>query len=372
LSGVPTYAEPEHVTAFARHAVAWVEGAISHWNCGGVAARYHLQTTQYQGPYPETTGYSIPTLLRMAERFGEPSIADRAWQAGTWLAGRQRTDGAIRCNVEPVGASDASDKVILFDCAAILQGFCALGRAGDERFVQATARLARFLQSCQHADGTWRDHLYFETFGSHNTLVGYALIEASQVTGERAFEEAGHRCLDIVSERITERGFIDGCEFGGDPSLMFLHPYAYTLEGFVKAGTVAGDDRLLETAERTLGAMVTRTQAKGTLPASHLRADLSDATDYTVSTGLAQIADLLFKMGRLRNRPDFLDLAGKIMNVLRSWMDVDHNDPGIHGGITASYPASGGYGPHTINNWTMKYFLDASDEELVVLESRRG
>jgi hypothetical protein len=75
----------------------------------------------------------------------------------------------------------------------------------------------------------------------------------------------------------------------------------------------------------------------------------------------------LFKIGRLRNRPDFLDLAGKIMNVLRSWMDVDHDDPEIRGGIAASYPVSGGYGPHTINNWTIKYFLDASDEELIAL-----
>ena len=87
-------------------------------------------------------------------------------------------------------------------------------------------------------------------------------------------------------------------------------------------------------------------------------------------TGLAQLADLLFKTARLCDRAAFLPPARRIMSFLRSCIDTTSGDTGVRGGLQASYPIAGGYGPYTINNWGVKYFLDATGEEIAAIDGR--
>lgn len=356
-----------------RAAVSWLEAASRHWGCGGFAARYNLWRRRYQGPYPETTGYLVPTVLRLAEAPDPPASHMSARSAGRWLLGRQRDDGSMRCNIDETAADAAKpDRVVLFDCGAILQGFAALARAGEPLHREAALRLGRFLVGSQRADGVWDKHLYFPTFGNHNALVAYALIEAGAVTGETAFADAGLRCLGALRPRILSSGFIEGCEFGGDPGTMFLHPYAYTLEGYVKSAFVLQDDDLLSVAAAALDRMAEQMEKTGDAPAAYLDRALAPASDYAATTGLAQLADLLLKVGLRGERKEFLDPGRRIMNFLRARVAPPEAGEGEHGGIPASFPVGGGYGPYSINNWTLKYFLDASLEELTALDAANG
>lgn len=365
--------EPDEDIAAVRQgmlsAAGWLANAAAQWN-GGYSARYNLLNRNYQGPYPETTGYLIPTLLDVVGAGENGKMYERATSAAAWLRRRQRDDGAIRCNIDTGGEHETeTDKIILFDCGAILQGFSALAEKQDTDCREAATRLADFMCSCQCPDGTWDRYLYFADFGTHNALVAYSLIDAARTLGNPAFGKAGRMCLSTLRSRILPSGFIQGCEFGRDPTTMFLHAYAYTLEGYVKAAIVDDDDELLQTAVLALDRMCEAMDQTDLLPAAYLDDSLSPASDYTVTTGLAQLADQLFKVGRVAKREDFFPPARKIMRLLRQLMIVDAGDAAAVGGIPASYPIDGGYGPYTINNWTMKYFVDASLEELSFLNS---
>lgn len=354
-------------------AMGWLEAAAAHWNSGGFAARYDLRTLRYQGPYPETTGYLIPTLLQVADFRDEHWTSARAVCAGQWLRSRQREDGSVRCNIDSAPDDiDKPDTIVLFDCGAILQGFSALARQQDGPWRGAAILLGRFLSDSQMADGTWDRHLYFSTFGTHNALVAYALIDAGRATGEPRFADAGRDCLTALRPRILSSGFIEGCEFGGDPKTMFLHPYAYTLEGYVKAAMLDDSGDHLAVAERALDRMAEHMDRTGVLPAAYLDRTLAPARADAATTGLAQLADLFFKVARFAHRDDFSPLARRIMSFLRGCMYSDDAEVGARGGIPASFPIGGGYGPYTINNWTMKYFLDASLEELAALDAGRA
>lgn len=373
LETLPDTAAQDAVLEAIKQASLWLHDATKYWAGGGVAARYNLQTRRYQGPYPETTGYIIPTLLHLAESQSDPSLRTRAIDAGQWLRARQNDTGAVRCNIDGSAADEAKpDKVILFDCGAILQGFSALARLDDRVFRDAAIGLGRFLCASQKSDGLWDDYLYFPTIGTHNSLVAYALIDAADTVGDTDFKDAGFRCLNALRERIHPSGFISGCEYGGDQKTMFLHPYCYTLEGYTKSAMILEDQDLLAVAERALDAMVAQIDRTGELPAAYLDQTLSPVRDDTATTGLAQLADLLFKVGRYVQRDDFASVAHRIMNFLRERIESSQADEGTRGGIQASFPIGGGYGPFTINNWTIKYFLDASAEELVAIDIVRG
>jgi hypothetical protein len=353
-------------------ALGWLEAAAAHWNCGGFAARYDLRTHRYQGPYPETTGYLVPTLLQIADIREEHSTSARALSAGQWLRSRQREDGSVRCNIDSgPDDRDKADAIVLFDCGAILQGFSALARQQGGPWRESASRLGRFLCESQRADGFWDRHLYFPTFGTHNALVAYALIDAGRTIGEPRFADAGRNCLTALRPRILPSGFIEGCEFGGDPQTMFLHPYAYTLEGYVKAAMVDDSGDNLAVAEHALERMAEHMDRRGVLPAAYLDRALAPVRADAATTGLAQLAGLFFKVARFAHRDDFSPLARRIMSFLRGCMFSDEAEAGARGGIPASFPVGGGYGPYTINNWTMKYFLDASLEELAALEAGR-
>src|SRR5208337_4126462 len=76
--------------------------AAANWLCaaqdvtgeGGFARAYSLPNG-WELPYPETTGYIIPTLLALNGRFPDFHLAERAWSAGVWLAQVQFPSGAI-------------------------------------------------------------------------------------------------------------------------------------------------------------------------------------------------------------------------------------------------------------------------------------
>jgi len=74
-------------------AADWLRRAQDATTDGGVAGRYRLRTG-WSSSYPETTGYIVPTLLRLAERFGE-DYHDRAGRCIEFLKSVQLDCGAF-------------------------------------------------------------------------------------------------------------------------------------------------------------------------------------------------------------------------------------------------------------------------------------
>ncbi|MBI4581897.1 MAG: hypothetical protein HY718_19525, partial [Planctomycetes bacterium] len=83
--------DDEHLRA----TMAWL--CRAHDVCGGrgVSSGYSW-LIGWQEPYPETTGYIIPTFLDCAELTGQPEFVDRARRMAGWEIEIQRPDGGVR------------------------------------------------------------------------------------------------------------------------------------------------------------------------------------------------------------------------------------------------------------------------------------
>jgi len=353
----------EHTTAYLNAALGWIGRAQDACPGGGVAARYDLVAGRFLEPYPETTGYLIPTLLEVARAFDNAPMAERARRAADWLVQRQMPDGSVDCRLAEEPAPAGRHTVILFDCGAVLQGFVAMYRhSRSDIYAGAADRLARFMVSCQRPTGEWDLHLYFPYFGSHNALVGYALVAAGQALERSEYVDAGTRCLDTIRPNITANGHIKGCQFtaSANGTAAFLHPLAYTVEGFLRSSALVGDTRYLDAIGATLSALQRRFEAGRSILASHYDEHWRAVTPYSALDADCQIAMLWFLFSQATGDIRFANSALKMMDLVRNCIDMTAVADGVRGGLPGSFPVQGDNQRHACVNWAAKYFIDAS------------
>jgi hypothetical protein len=351
----------------------WVRRAQDAWKDGGISSRYDLLARHFQPQYPETTGYLVPTLLALGsasggEAAGGGDAVAMAVRAGEWLRTRQLPDGAVDCRSDRDAAA-AQPEIILFDCGAILQAFVALHlHAPGQGWADNAGRLADFMVSEQLASGEWKTHLYFSYFGSHQSLTAYALIDAGRALENQRYVEAGIRCLAAIRPRLAANGFVRMCQFtdAADDRIAFLHPLAYTLEGFLKSGLALDRPEYLEVVRPALAMLQRKFEIRRRLFASHYREDWTPMTAYSALDADCQIAALWFQFGRATGDLTYVSSALKLMDLIRPRIDVTAADPGWRGGIPGSFPVYGRNQQYTCVNWAAKYFLDASMLEMQV------
>lgn len=102
--------------------VQWLYEAEN--NSGGISA-WRYQDTRYADPYPEITGYSLPTMWRNGAN-------DLAIRCANWLVSIQNKDGSY----------NGIDRVPRpFDTAAIIEGLLfTFGWADNERYLEAAKK----------------------------------------------------------------------------------------------------------------------------------------------------------------------------------------------------------------------------------------
>lgn len=144
-SGHEIRSDAEHLRA----AMDWLCRAQDVTGCGGVSGGYHYHDG-WQPPYPETTGYIIPTFLRYAAFNGDESYIERAVRMGDWELEIQLPSGAVR------GGIGTNDYPIVFNTGQVILGWTSLyGETKESRFLNAAIRAADWLLSIQDPDGKW-------------------------------------------------------------------------------------------------------------------------------------------------------------------------------------------------------------------------
>lgn len=306
-------------------------------------------------PYPETTGYIIPTLLDAAQVLRRPDLHDAALQAGHWLLQQQRPDGAF---------GDLAGQPQVFDTGQILLGLLALQcGAPAPAWEGAIVRAAEFLLGVQDADGAWRRHAFQGIAHTYYSRVAAALIAAGQCCGRDDWMVAGRRQLDWTLSRQSATGYFADMAFAADQA-PFLHTIVYVLEGLEHGYRLLGERRYLDALLASVRALLLVAQRDFILR-SQYAADWSVVNPEKCTTGLAQWAGLL---GRLADLADG-DLRGLSRAELRQERDktlhwllakqLQEAPAEMRGAWTGSLPFWGRYTRFACNNWTVKFALDA-------------
>ncbi|HXY20018.1 MAG TPA: hypothetical protein VEH83_08495 [Gemmatimonadales bacterium] len=345
-----------------REAAAWIARAQDSGADDGVA-----YGTRFGGSflpsYPETTGYIIPTFLRLAHAWNDGSFRERAARMGDWEIAIQMREGAVMggmANDEPSPA--------VFNTGQVLQGWAALAReTGEARYVAAGRRAAEWLVGIQEPDGNWRagnSRFANPNTTLYNTMTAWGLYAMGEAAGEERFRRAALRNAGYACSRQAPNGWFPDCCLS-DPARPLLHTIAYAMQGLLELGLMSGDDSLVAAARRTADGLLGVLRPDGWLP-GRLLPDFSAAVRWSCLTGSAQTSIVLSKLAARTGEPRYRDAARLLNRFLMARHDVSSREPAIRGGLAGSWPVHGEYGRLMVLNWATKFLIDA------LLEEREG
>ena len=336
-------------------AMDWIRRSIAKGR-GGSAA-YFGAWGRWSAPYPETTGYLIPTLLEYANFAADPRVKDIAVQLGEWLVSIQDKEGYWNGGTHPPRRPGPS----IFNTGQILLGLCALYReAGDERWIHAANAAADWLSESVGKDGTWSDANYQDGFSpSYYTRVAWPMLEVWELSGRAHVREAAERVLDHILTRRTEKGGF--AEWGfrpGEPG--FTHTIAYTLRGFIESSRLLGSwQRYGQPTEAALDHLFRQAELSGGRLPGMFDHEWHKTDRFVCLTGNAQLAICLLKYEEYRTDLRLVNAACKLVDYVCDSQSLKHPIAGFRGGIAGSRPIWGRYLVLRYPNWAAKFFCDA-------------
>jgi uncharacterized protein YyaL (SSP411 family) len=356
----------EHIEA----AVQWICRAQDAFECGGVARSYSMVYQPYFkkrgwfAPYPETTGYIIPTLIDYARIVNREELVDRAVRMADWECRVQMPSGAVQG-----GMIDQPSSPAIFNTGQVIFGWIrAFKETGASKYLDSAVRAGRFLVSQQDKDGAWRKSLSDFTNGSrmtsytYNTRTAWALLELALVTGNEEFKEGAIRNVEYALGEQTENGwFRSNCLTQPDRPL--THTIAYCIRGIMEIGSLLKNETYLASARKAADAVLAQQRPDGSL-AGRYNQHWEPVVSWRCLTGEAQMAGIWGRLYQLTGMPDYLEGMRKANAGLRKVQFMRTDQPGLYGGISGSEPIHGMYGRFEILNWAVKFFLDAQMLEL--------
>lgn len=340
-------ADEVHLSA----AIDWLYRTQDVTDTGGSAAYYSL-LTGWAGPYPETTGYIAPTLYDYATITESSRARNRAEKMATWLLETQLESGAFPSGTDPDPDTDPS----VFNTGQILFGLVrAFRETGDDRFLDAVERAARWLVDVQHDEGYWDRFDYRGNIHSYCSRVAWALIEAYDVSGDDTYRDAAVGHLDWVASTQTDTDWFEYAAFSPD-EVPYLHTIAYTTRGLLEAGIRLEDDSMVSTAAATADRLLECRDRNGPLRGAYDRK--WTGSDYYCLTGNAQTAIIWLRLYEYGGEKRYLEAANAEIAFLKTHHLLDGPAP-IQGAIGGSSPIWASYMRLRYPNWATKFFADA-------------
>lgn len=332
-------------------AVGWLVRSIQA--CGGNASSKGYRFMKgWMPPYPETSGYIIPTLLSLAQWRKEPRLAETALSMGRWLAGIQRPDGGF--TGYEVGARSEPD---VFDTGMILLGFNGLIHAGHHEFLEPARRAAAFLVASMDESGCFVRHMSHDMVHAYNVRAAWALMAFGHLAGDANSVERAADCARWTIGRQNEHGFYLDNAFkpGGNAN---THGTAYVMRGLLMMHGLSGDPHCLASV-RIAADQICRLHDDHAWIAAELGPDWQYLSSHICLTGYAQLAIILYRLFVLLGEARYRETADLLLAAVARRQALEAPGAPWHGAIAGSFPIYGRYAPLQYPNWATKFFVDS-------------
>ena len=343
--------------------MAWLCHAQDATPDGGVSRAYSVayhnffQTKGWQGSYPETTGYIIPTFFDYSHYSQKESYFGRAVQMADWECNLQMENGAVMG-----GTIDFKPTPAVFNTGQVILGWCRTYReTGDSKYLVAAEKAGDFLVSAQDSDGAWH-HEGASQFAApkisvYNTRCAWALAELDAICKSGKYKSAAIRNVNWAIEEQLENGwFSKNCL--SDENRPLVHTIAYAIQGVMETGVALNNEQYIQKAILSAKALAKLLRSDGSL-AGRYDKDWQPAAKWSCLTGNAQMSIIWSRLYQLGFGEEFRGAAARINAFTRSLINLRTRSLGRYGGVKGSYPVYGDYGTFEYLNWAAKFTVDA-------------
>jgi len=233
-------------------AVQWVLQAHHRAGDGGISKGYDLMRGKWAPSYPETTGYTIPTLINVAKKKNEESWFPLIRQLGEYLLSKVTEEGGVG----HWGTMDNPSPVV-FDTGQVIFGWLACWKLfGEDRFLDYSIKAGDWLVSIQSPYEGWNRNQHLGVEKVIDSRVAWSLLELYKHTNKEIYRRAAQSVLEWSLTQQRENGWFDNCSFiKGDYPI--THTLAYTAEGLLECGLLLKDTRYINASRRTVDAFLT-------------------------------------------------------------------------------------------------------------------
>lgn len=329
----------------------WLCAASDASSNEGISAGFSI-LWGWSPPYPETTGYIIPTLYEAARLENRPDLAKLATRQAEWIVSLQEDSGGIP------GGTGIHGQPVVFDTGQALFGLLAAYReTGQRGFLSAAEKAGSFLIDSLDDQGRFTRNLYLDCIHTYDVRVSWALLMLYQQTGLETLRSAAEANLKWSLTQQTDNGFFLNNAFGPQGPT-YTHAIGYVLRGMLECAGILDRQDLFQSVHRGLNVLLGDALNKGFLAAKYSPNWGGDYSS-TCLTGDCQIAIVFHRMADIADDPDSYRQASlRLVQNVKSTQNLTTSHPGIRGGIKGSHPVWGKYQRFNFPNWAVKFFVD--------------
>lgn len=363
-----------------RETLEWLKNAHEASNGNGVAGGYSV-FDGWLAPYPETTGYIIPTFYDYAEWTGVDDWWQRAERLADWEIEVQMPNGAVQSGLFEKGTEQVP---AVFNTGQVILGWCrAFTEAKDEKYLEAAKRAGDWLVSVQSEDGAWRfKSQQTETdVHAYDVRTAWSLLEIYDITKEGKYRESAEKQLEWTLSQQTKNGWFESNSFFTSEDKWkapFTHTIAYVMEGLLESHRILKKKEYFEAYEKTAKKLMRIFELRRFM-AGDFDEKWKSSGKYSCLTGNAQVAGVWLALFQKNGDARYLNAALKLNDYTKSTQNLSTLNKGIRGGVKGSQPIKGAYTPFIFPNWAAKFFADSllleekvmSDFEAMVLSNKR-
>ena len=335
----------------------WLTSAQDNSVTGGIPRAWDVKN-KWLDPYPETTGYIIPTFIDYFKITKNHEFLERAIKMGKWESRLQLKNGAFP------DKTLNSNRPFVFDTAQVIQGFNSLYQnTGQDVWLENSKKAADWVISKQNKDGSWIRCSNNREPHSYYTRVSWPLMELAHLNGSDKFYSAAEKNVKWVLSMQKKNGWIDKMSFS-ESSHSITHTIAYTYEGLLGCNDYINNvnvkseslDLVNRGMEKILFSFKNNPKwYRNGIPVI-FDENWSHKGNFSCLPGNAQIAKVWLWLFKISKDRKFFDNAKLLIDQIKM-SQINHH--GHIGAVPGSYPIWGKYGAFSFLNWGAKFFADA-------------
>jgi len=340
--------------------ISWLAHAQDVTSTGGCSGVYTF-AKGWTAPYPETTGYIIPTLIKYGEFIKDSSYFERAKKMADWEISIQLASGAVR------GGVGINEYPIVFNTGQVMLGWTTIyAHSSEKKYLDAAIKAANWLVDIQDEDGKWSKNTYNQIPHAYNVRVTWAVLKVYHLTKDEKYLNAATKNINWVLSNKNENDWFNWMGFKKD-EVPLTHTIAYTLRGLLESSKLLSGELQAEIQKVVIRASTTimeyfysvkSNKSHFTLPGT-LNENWKSPDKFSCLTGNAQMAIIWLELFKISGEKKYFTAASDILEDLKQLQNLSSQNKGIKGGIAGSYPVWGKYVNFGYPNWAAKFFADA-------------